>query len=314
MVLRAADSQYYAFASQTETDSGPINIQVARSRDLIEWEQLRDALPLKPDWAKQTQEFRAPHVVEHDGISYLYYSAKPDPMTVNEVRGGTCLNVAFAEQPEGPYSDQGFPLLCVPGSVNVGPMAFDDPNTGKLLLYWGMGTRFKVRELSSTRVSFAPSSDPIDLIVLPTARDSTGVEPFLEGIWVTYREPYYYLFYTRGTCCGQRAQTAVMVARSRSATGPFEGATEAVGLAGSTALERRDVWVAPGHISIVRDARGDDWIVYHAVDSRRANLKASADINTRRVMLIDPLVYRDGWPRVEAISPSTASGPRSPRR
>ncbi|HUE78760.1 MAG TPA: ATP-binding cassette domain-containing protein [Sphingomicrobium sp.] len=32
------------------------------------------------------------------------------------------------------------------------------------------------------------------------------------------------------------------------------------------------------------------------------------DVNTRRIMLIDRIVWRDGWPRIEADSPS--AGPR----
>ena len=59
---------------------------------------------------------------------------------------------------------------------------------------------------------------------------------------------------------------------------------------------------------MVRDARGDDWLVYHAVDPRRPRGAADADPNTRRVLLMDRLVYRDGWPAVEGGRPS--DGPR----
>lgn len=74
-------------------------------------------------------------------------------------------------------------------------------------------------------------------------------------------------------------------------------------------LARRGVWVAPGHNSVVRDARGDDWLVYHAVDARRPRAKATDDVNTRRVMLVDRLAYRDGWPHVEGDGPSSGVRP-----
>ena len=45
-----------------------LNIQVARSADLVGWTRLGDALPAKPAWASQTQDFWAPHVAEHDGV------------------------------------------------------------------------------------------------------------------------------------------------------------------------------------------------------------------------------------------------------
>ncbi|HET9427179.1 MAG TPA: family 43 glycosylhydrolase, partial [Allosphingosinicella sp.] len=64
--------------------------------------------------------------------------------------------------------------------------------------------------------------------------------------------------------------------------------------------------VAPGHNSVVEDAAGDHWLLYHAVDSRRPRSKPENDVNTRRVMLIDRIVWRDGWPRIEGNGPSTA--------
>ena len=100
-----------------------------------------------------------------------------------------------------------------------------------------------------------------------------------------------------------------MVARARSATGPFETLAEATGAASSVILERSDRWVAPGHNSVVEDARGDPWIVYHAVDARRPRAEPTDDVNTRRVMLIDRLVFRDGWPRVDG-APSATPQPR----
>ena len=36
-VLRAADGFYYAYATQTERDGKWINLQVARTRDLVRW-------------------------------------------------------------------------------------------------------------------------------------------------------------------------------------------------------------------------------------------------------------------------------------
>jgi hypothetical protein len=125
-----------------------------------------------------------------------------------------------------------------------------------------------------------------------------------------YRAPWYYLFYSGDNCCGPRAHYAVMVARSRSATGPFETLAHATGRPQSLVLEGSERWRAPGHNSVLRDARGDDWIFYHAVDPRRPRESPTADVNTRRVFLADRLTYRDGWPAVDGGRPSHA--PRAP--
>jgi hypothetical protein len=114
-VLRASDGFYYAYATQSEKDGRTLNIQVARSRDLVRWARLGDALPTKPAWASRTQDFWAPHVSEHEGRFYLYYSAKPDA-ALDDPSRGLCLAVATAERPEGPFTDVGKPLECGPGS------------------------------------------------------------------------------------------------------------------------------------------------------------------------------------------------------
>jgi arabinan endo-1,5-alpha-L-arabinosidase len=60
---------------------------------------------------------------------------------------------------------------------------------------------------------------------------------------------------------------------------------------------------------MITDATGRDWMIYHAVDLRRARTKPTDDLNTRRILLIDPIVWRDGWPRIENNGPSTNRKP-----
>jgi arabinan endo-1,5-alpha-L-arabinosidase len=315
-VLKAADGYYYAYGTQgPDADGRMINIQVARSRNLVEWQHLGDALPTKPRWASATQDFWAPHVAEHGGRFYLYYSAKPDAALTDKTRG-LCLAVATSSRPEGPFADIGTPLKCGPGFVNIDPMAYDDPATGKRLLYWGSGFEpIKVQELASDRISFAPGTAPVDLIRPVKSEDVSEYQRLIEGAWVTRRDGWYYLFYSGDNCCGPKAHYATLVARSRTATGPFETLGSATGEPDSVILERRGIWVAPGHNSIAEDGRGNHWIIYHAVDSRRPRSKPGDEVNTRRVMLIDPIVWQGGWPRVPAEAPSTGPrpGPAAPR-
>lgn len=183
-----------------------------------------------------------------------------------------------------------------PGFVNIDPMAFDDPRTGRRLLYWGSGFGpIKVRQLAPDRVSFARGTEAVPLVHAIASDDPRTYRRLVEGAWVIYRAPWYYLFFSGDDCCGAKAHYAAMVARSRRATGPFEVRGNGV------VLEARGKWIAPGHNSIATDRRGQDWIVYHAVDTRRPRTKPTDGINTRRVMLIDRIEYRDGWPVVTAV-------------
>ena len=293
-IIRADDGFYYAYATQGRVDERMLNVQIARSRDLRKWEHLGDALPIKPDWASQTQDFWAPHVARYGKGYALYYSAKPDAALTDPGRG-LCLAVATADRPEGPFTDRGKPLLCGKGFENIDPMLFDDPQTGKRLLYWGSGFGpIKVRELASNGMSFAADSAPVALIAVEQTNDSANYRRLVEAPWVIYREGWYYLFFSGDNCCGQNAHYAVMVARSRSATGPFELNSAGNGVI----LEASPAWIAPGHNAIIQNDDGEMFILYHAVDAAQPRSEPQDDVNTRRIMLVDRLVWRNGWPIV----------------
>jgi arabinan endo-1,5-alpha-L-arabinosidase len=293
-VLRAPDGYYYAYATQGEANGRMLNIQVARSRDLRRWQRVGDALPVKPYWARRTQDFWAPDVSRQDGRYYLYYSAKPDA-ALDDPSRGLCLGVATATRPQGPFTDSGRPLLCGEGFVNIDPFAFDDPQTGKRLLYWGSGFGpIKVQELGPDRLSFAAGSSPVPLVSVVKTEDPEDYRRLVEGAWVVHRGGWYYLFFSGDNCCGPNAHYAVMVARSRSATGPFETRPGS-----PVILAADDRWLAPGHNSVIRDKAGQDWILYHAVDRRHPRDKASDDINSRRVLLVRKLHWQDGWPVID---------------
>jgi arabinan endo-1,5-alpha-L-arabinosidase len=69
-------------------------------------------------------------------------------------------------------------------------------------------------------------------------------------------------------------------------------------------LKRGARWIAPGHTSVVEDGAGGWWLIYHAVDSRRPQTQPADPPNSRRVMLMDRIVWIDGWPRIAGDMPS----------
>ena len=248
-VMRAPDGFYYAYGTQTQRGARWINIQVARTPDLVHWQYLGDALPLKPNWASATQDFWAPDVIRNGSRYVMYFSGKPN---TSDERHGLCLGVATAASPAGPFVDMGHPLQCGEGFVNIDPKAFDDPVTGKHLLYWGSGFKpVKVQELGPDRMSFAAGSRSLDLVGPNSVKGAFPV--LIEGSWVIRHGGYYYLFYSGDNCCGPKANYAVMVARSRSATGPFQTFEQATGKTHGIILEKRGFWIAPGHNSIATD-------------------------------------------------------------
>jgi arabinan endo-1,5-alpha-L-arabinosidase len=305
-VIHDADGYYYAYATQTERDGEWFNIQVARSLDLVHWEHLGDALPVKPDWAKETQDFWAPSVIFDGDTYFMYYSATPD--VCEHPEKGHCLAIATATSPAGPFTDMGIPLLHGMGFEFIDPMAFDDPVSGKRLLYWGSGfLPIKVQELADDRLSFAPASEPIDLI-WPKGKKG-GFPRLVEAAWLFHHDDFYYLFYSGDNCCGPDAEYGVMVARSADPTGPFETLEEARGVPHSLMLSKSEHWLAPGHNSIITDKAGDAWIIYHAIDVRRPRQTQEDEINSRRILLIDKIEWRHGWPHVGIPSDEERAAP-----
>lgn len=306
-VIKCDDGYYYAFTTQGISPDGVMcNIQVLRSKNLIDWQHLGDALPKKPRWASKTQNFWAPHVLERGNKFYMYYSAEPNHENKKGKDLGLCLAVATSDSPEGPYIDIGSPLLEGDGFINIDPMAFYDPVSQKTYLYWGSGFEpLKVRELDNSLTNFKEDSPTIELI----KPFGSNYQFLVEGSWVDYHNGWYYLYYSGDNCCGERAHYAVMVARSKSPIGPFEVLCQEQ--EGDTAiLEANDEWLAPGHNSIISDDNGNDWIVYHAINRNDRWVYPEIKKEDKRVILIDKIEYENGWPKIKTASPSTLSSER----
>lgn len=286
-VVLAHDGYHYVYATNTEIAGELRHIQVAKSKDLVAWEMLGDALPDPPVWADR--DFWAPHVL-YDSLSqiyYLYYSGESvDPAV------GKCMGVATSKNPAGPFVDRGEPLLCGETFVEIDPMAFDDPVSGKKYLYWGSGHQpIKVQELTEDRQDFKEGSEPLGILDTIGNDDPDNYQRLVEGPWVVYREGYYYLFYSGDNCCGEHAHYALMVARSKSPTGPFETLAESTGAENSVIMESYGQWIAIGHNSLFQDESGQDWVAYHGIDT--------LDRAKGRVMLMDRISWEDGWPLIQ---------------
>jgi arabinan endo-1,5-alpha-L-arabinosidase len=192
-VLKADDGWYYAYSTENLTVERLAYIQAAHSRDLVNWELLPDAMPEKPEWANTTRDFWAPGVIEVDGRYYMYFSG------IHDKRDSMCLGVATSDSPGGPFVPEEDPLRCGDGFENIDPMPFDDPQTGKSLLYWGSdGAPIRVQPLARDRLKFARGSSAKALVYPDVIQP---YERLVEGAFVVYRDGYYYLFYSGDNCC-----------------------------------------------------------------------------------------------------------------
>jgi len=298
-ILRAADGWWYAYSTEQLTVERMANVQAARSRDLVNWELLPDALPVEASWAAENRDVWAPGAIQApDGRAYLYFAALANTDL------GMCLGVAVADSPADPFTDIGEPLQCGTGFVNIDAMPFDDPISGRSYLYWGSdGSPIYARELAEDRTRFAAGSEAVAVLEPDPDRPYEGL---IEAPWVHVHDGTYYLFYSGDDCCSwPDPGYAVMVARADSPLGPFKrrgpGNQHIV-------LEASERWEAPGHNAVAVDDAGRTWLVYHAIDSRKPYQPAIEAV--RRPMLIDPIEWVDGWPTVAGRAPSEGAAPR----
>jgi arabinan endo-1,5-alpha-L-arabinosidase len=280
-VIRASDGWFYAYTTQSEYGPRLVHIPTLRSRDLVRWDYVGDALPSLPEWALLVEpDSWAPHVIEHGGRYLMYFSqrrAEDETMAIG---------VAVAERPEGPFRDAiGEPLLTGASFTTIDPFVME--HDGKLWIYWGSaGAPIQTQGLSPDGLSVV--GDPREVI------DDEFGEPYeglIEGAWLVEHGGWWYVMYSGDACCDEIAHYAVLVARSRSPFGPFQRHPD------NPILGANGTFNAPGHNSVVTDDAGDQWIVYHAY--------VRPDF-VSRVMLIDRIEWVDGWPEINGdAGPST---------
>ena len=283
-LVKARDGYFYAYStnSKIEPPGGAFTIPILRSKDLVNWEVVGDALPEKPDW-KTEGGIWAPDATYYKGKYYLYYSFS----TWGDPNPG--IGLAIADSPAGPFTDKEKVFLSEEIDVknSIDPFFMEDK--GKPYLFWG---------------SFH------GIYGIALSEDGTEVkgEKFkiagsaYEGVYLFKKGKYYYFFGSTGSCCeGVKSTYQVKVGRSTSFKGPYvdqEGKPLLEN--GGTLLLTKNTeeagFVGPGHNGdIITDEAGQTWMLYHAFSKQNTN---------GRVMLLDEIEWIDGWPVIDGKEPS----------
>jgi len=234
----------YATSPRALSDPDRPRLYAWSSPDLRRWTRSEPIFSFEGvDWIDDDGVERhglwAPAVIERGGLWFLYYSVGPQNPTPSR------LGVAVGSGPTGPFRDSGRPLFTGGnGFEAIDPMVFTDPRTGTSYLYAGgsAGATLRVWELAPDMVSFAREV-PVD-------------QPprFTEGPFMHERNGIYYLSYSFGNW--DRATYSAHYATAPGPTGPW---TYRGAILTSDATRK-----GPGHHSIVRNPRTDEWfIVYH---------------------------------------------------
>lgn len=179
----------------------------------------------------------APDVIYNppDRKFYLYY-------TVNRQVG-----VAVADRPDGTFTDLG---VLVNHAIDADMFVDKD---GRYYLYYVLFPAFRIY-VQPMESPVLKKGRPI-LIIEPTSKWEKNHRAITEAPWMLRHDGIYYLLYSGG---GANTQYyAIGYATSISPLGPF------VKYSGNPIMKKGKGVFGPGHCSVISDADGNLWMVYH---------------------------------------------------
>src|SRR5690606_4244764 len=298
VVRDPATGDFYAYGTQDDWGDGRGSrlIPILRSTDLVNWTVAGEAFTSKPAWKKDGGLW-APDVTIVNGKYHLYYAYS----TWGDPNPG--IGVATADSPTGPFRDHGKLFTSeevgVPNSID----AFFFQEGESNYLFWGSFSSEPTQGTYAVKLSDDGLSVPD-----PSKKVKIAAGDY-EAVMIHKRDNYYYFFGSKGSCCeGATSQYHVLVARSERLLGPYvdkEGRVITERGAGSVLIQGNARIAGPGHNArLITDDEGNDWFIYHAIDRKNGKVSSGA---SRRMLMLDRIEWRDGWPEIEGGEPSTTA-------
>ena len=202
------------------------------------------------------------------------------------------IGVASGPSPVGPFTDHGKLIGSDEIGVDISIDQFYIEDNGKKYLIWGSYNGIYMIELTDDGLRVKPGAQKVQL-----------VGNLAEASYVYKRDGYYYLFGSTGTCCeGAKSTYHIVYGRSNKLEGPYvnKSGGRMLDNQSETLIEGDDFVAGPGHnAEFVVDDNGDTWIPYHGY------LRDNEGLG--RVVFIDKVQWKDGWPYVEGGHPSRTS-------
>ncbi|WP_167605360.1 family 43 glycosylhydrolase [Maribellus sediminis] len=155
-----------------------------------------------------------------------------------------------------------------------------DPTTGRLWCTYGTYFGFiRMVELDPETGERVEGNEAIDIAI------------DCEATTLMYRNGWYYLLGTHGTCCdGANSTYNIVVGRSREITGPY------VDNVGREMLKGGGKMVIAAHNRVTGPGHFGRWIIDEGVEKMSCHFEADFDQGGRSVLGIRPLLWKNDWP------------------
>lgn len=281
-VVRDGDQYVMSCTSGNAPNAFPLYT----SPDLVTWTAAGHILPqaVRPAWA--VSDFWAPEIQKVGSHWVAYWSAR-------QQNGRLAVGAASAPSPTGPYTALATPLVADANIGLIDASAFLANGTAYLM--WkedgnaqGQQTPIRARALAPDGLSLTGATSTF------ITNDRAWEDNLVEAPFVVEEQGMYYLFYSGNAYYDGRY--AVGVARASSPLGPYTKQPNPI-------VVTESPWVGPGHCSVVDGPGGDTYMVYHSWREGMVNGPGHG-----RMVLVDQIVWRDGWPVVPG-GPSTEARP-----
>lgn len=155
-----------------------------------------------------------------------------------------------------------------------------DPTTGRLWLSYGTYFGFiRLVELDPKTGKRMEGNEPVNIAIDCEATD------------LIYRNGWYYLLGTHGTCCdGPNSTYNIVVGRSRKITGPYVDnvGREMLQGGGKMVIAANNLKTGPGHFGRYIEEEGVEKMSFHYESDFRQG--------GRSVLAIRPLLWKNDWP------------------
>jgi arabinan endo-1,5-alpha-L-arabinosidase len=155
-----------------------------------------------------------------------------------------------------------------------------DPTTGRLWVSYGTYFGFiRIVELDPKTGHHLDGNQPVNVAI-----DCEATDPI-------YRDGWYYLLGTHGTCCdGANSTYNLRVGRSKSVTGPYvdNNGNDMIKGGGKLVAAASGRFIGLGHFGLMDLGDG--------VEKFTCHYEADLDHGGRSVLDIRPLLWKDGWP------------------